>query len=382
MRDIYLDNSATTHPFPEVIDLISSIQDQAYGNPSSMHEKGIEAEKLIKGARKEIAHFFTGREEEIIFTSGGTESNNLAIKGAAFRHRQRGNHLVTTEAEHPSVLNSFRFLETEGFEVTFLPVDSSGLVNLADLKAAIGEETTLVSIMHVNNEIGTIQPLEQLGSSIKEINPHTMFHIDAVQSFVKLPLSPSKWQADLISCSAHKIHGPKGVGCLWIKKNTHLQPLMHGGGQERGLRPGTENSSAIAAFGLAAKLYHEALRKNDKFNELKRILISKLKERAVIFEINGPPVDEGAPNIINLSVTGLKAEVMLHALEDRGIYVSAGSACHAKHPDPSHILEAIGLSGKRLESALRFSFSFMNTQEEMEIAAEAVQEIISRFGTL
>ena len=380
MSEIYLDNSATTRPHREVAELVGRLQLEPYANPSSMHEKGLQAERLIGEARRRVSALFNNREGEIVFTSGGTESNNLAIKGAAYRHKRRGKHLVTSCIEHPSVINCFRFLEKEGFTVSYLAVDGRGLVNPEDLKQAAGEDTILVSIMHLNNEIGSVQPLTELGQVIKAVNPGILFHVDAVQSWGRLPLQLKHWQADLVSCSAHKAHGPRGAGCLWVKEGTLLQPLFHGGGQEKELRPGTENTAALAGFGLAARLAEKDLhRKAELLSGLKMAFYNRLAKSGIPFKVNGPGPEEGAPHILNLSFPGLKAEVLLHSLEAQGVYVSAGSACHSRRPDPSHVLEALGLGRESLESALRFSFSAFNSKEEVTLAAEktaaAVQEL-------
>ncbi|HOL16615.1 MAG TPA: cysteine desulfurase family protein, partial [Bacillota bacterium] len=250
MQEIYLDNSATTRPYDEVIELMARVMRTGYGNPSSNHAKGMEAEKIVREAREALARALGCRVEEIMFTSGGTESNNQAIKGAAYRHRRRGNHIITSAIEHPSVLNCCRRLEEEGFKVTYVPVDSEGYILVEELARALSAQTILVSLAHVNNEIGTIQPLDQIGPMIKKNNPQTLFHVDGAQALAKVPVELDRWQADLYSCSAHKIHGPKGVGALWIKANTMLQPLLEGGGQEGGLRSGTENVPGIAGFGL------------------------------------------------------------------------------------------------------------------------------------
>ena len=380
MPDIYLDNSATTRPYPEVIELMSRVQRDIYGNPSSMHQKGLEAEKIIGKARQQVSALFGGRESQIIFTSGGTEANNLAIKGAAFRNRRRGTHLITCMTEHLSVLNCYRFLEKNGFTVSYLPVTKQGVVSPGELEKTIRKDTILVSIMHVNNEIGATQPLEKIGRVIRGKNPGALFHVDTVQSFARLPLRLKEWQADIAVCSAHKVHGPRGAGCIWIKEGTLLQPLMHGGGQESGMRPGTENTAAIAGFGLAAELSTENMcQKTDHTWNLKLAFYRELQKSGVDYNLNGPPHEEGAPHILNLSFPGLKAELLLHSLEERGVYVSAGSACHSRRPDPSHVLKAIGLSRERLESALRFSFSAFNTENEIALAAKetaaAVREL-------
>ncbi len=383
MQEFYFDNSATTRPYPEVVEQISKVAGENYGNPSAMHEKGLEAEKIVKEARRRIAAFFRNREKEITFTSGGTEANNLAIKGAALRNRQRGNHLVTSEVEHPSVLNCFRYLEQIGFEVTYLPVNEKGLVNHDRLKDLISDKTILVSIMHVNNEIGTIQPLEKIGPLIKKKNPGALFHVDAVQSFTRLPMAINDWQVDLVSCSAHKIHGPRGAGCLWIREGTLLQPLLHGGGQENELRPGTENVPAIAGFGLAARLTGENYRKKTTPpGNLKLAFYRKLQHCGVEVYVNGPPPEDSAEHILNISFPGLPSEMFLHALEERGIYVSAGSACHSRRPEPSHILQALKLGKDRLESALRFSFSCYNNEQETEAAAEITAEVAKELKSI
>ena len=376
MNEIYLDNSATTRSYQAVIDLTGRIQAESFGNPSSMHGRGLEAEKLIATARRQVAAAFECHEKEIYFTSGGTEANNLAIKGAAYRNRRRGTHLVTSTIEHPSVLNCFQFLEQEGFTVSYLEVDRQGLVDKEQLEYVVGSETVLVSIMHVNNEIGSVQPLEELARIIKYSSPEALFHVDAVQSFGRLPLKPDHWQADMVTASAHKIHGPRGAGCLWVKKGTLLQPLLHGGGQEYGLRSGTENTAAIAGFGLASEICSTGLKeKAAELYGLKLAFYRKLLEEGASFAVNGPEPEESAPHIINLSFPGLKAELLLHTLEEKGVYVSAGSACHSKHPDPSHVLDAIGAGRENLDSALRFSFSGFNTEEELEAAAKIVADV-------
>lgn len=381
MTEIYLDNCATTRPYNQVVEYISELSTNTYGNPSSLHYKGIEAEKLLKKARQDIARVLMAKEDEVYFTSGGTEANNLAVRGSAYRYRRQGNHLITTAVEHSSVLNSFRRLQEEGFEVDCLPVNSRGYISLAELGRLISPDTILVSINHVNNEIGTVEPLEQIGSLIKQRNPDTLFHVDGVQSFCKLPLNLNAWQADLFSCSAHKIHGPKGVGALWIKSGTLLTPLLEGGGQERNLRPGTENVTGIAGFGLAANLSEQRREQAAALmHYLKLKLYRGLLEQNLKVELNGPPLEDSAPHILNLSFPGVKGEVLLHALEEHGILVSVGSACHSRHPEPSHVLQALGLNDQRLTSALRFSFSSFNNHQEIDLAikhiAGAVRQLI------
>ncbi|NLA27686.1 MAG: cysteine desulfurase [Firmicutes bacterium] len=373
MTEIYLDNSATTRPFDEVIELLGYIQRENYGNPASLHARGVAAEKLINEARHNIASLLRCRKDEIFFTSGGTESNNLALKGAAYRHKKRGSHIITTQIEHPSVLNCCRSLEKEGFIVDYLPVNSQGYLDLAQLSGMIGKDTILVSTIHVNNEIGTIQPLGKIGEIIKERNPQTLYHIDGVQSFAKIPASLQHWKADLYSFSSHKIHGPKGVGALWVRKGVPLEPLFQGGGQEKGLRPGTENTACIAGFGLASRINGANLEENKaRFYRLKELFYRGLQQKDLDFYLNGPPLEDAAPHIINLSFPGIKAEVLLHALEEDQIYVSSGSACHSRHPEPSHVLAATGIDKSLLSGSLRFSFSSFNDEKQIDRVIERV----------
>jgi len=362
---------------------MGTVLSETYGNPSSLHDKGLEAEKLIRQARRQIATLINRREDEIVFTSGGTEANNLAIKGVSFRNSQRGKHLLCSSIEHLSALNSFRSLEREGFEINFLPVNSRGYIDPGEVNKLVRDDTILISIMHVNNEIASIQPLKEIGYQIKVVNPDVLLHVDAVQSFTRLPLRLEEWKADLASFSAHKVHGPKGAGCLWIREGTKLQPLFDGGEQERGLRSGTENVAAIAGFGLAAKLSSENQKhKMSVVSSLKKTFINKIQESGIHCLINGPLQEEGAPHIINLSFPGLKSEILLHALEEKGIYVSAGSACHSRHPEPSHVLKSIGLNRQALEGALRFSFSIFNNEEEVITAAEETIKIVRHLSGL
>lgn len=374
MAYIYLDNSATTKPHPQVIALTGRVMSEQFGNPSSLHELGVAAEKLLKEARRRTAALFTGNDKEIIFTSGGTEANNLAIIGTALGRRSRGKHLITSQVEHPSVLNCFRYLEKEkGYRVDYLPVNRQGYVDPFQLEKLVTKNTVLVSIMHVNNETGTIQPLEIIGPLLKSLNRNTVFHVDAVQSLGKIPLYPVKWKTDLVSCSAHKLHGPRGAGCLWKKNSITLYPLMHGGGQEHGLRPGTENVAAIAGFGLAVKMAGENMSKNSKLiARLKETFYNYIQHSNLNCHLNGPDPGESAAHIINISFPGLPAEVLLHSLEEKGVYASAGSACHSRKPDPSHTLRALGLEDRLLTSALRFSFSCYNSEQEVLAAAETV----------
>lgn len=383
MAEIYLDNSATTRPYPEVIDLTARLMSESYGNPSSMHDLGLAAGQVLADARRQVAAVLGVKDKEIIFTSGGTEANNMAVIGAARRNRNRGDHLVTTAVEHSSVLNCFRQLEQEGFRVDYLAVDSRGVINPEALRALVTGKTTLVSIMHVNNEVGSLQPLAEAGRIIKELSSKAILHVDAVQSFARLPLKVKKWQADLVTCSGHKIHGPRGVGCLWVKPGVQLEPLLYGGGQEKGLRPGTENAAAIAGFGLAAAMTASGQSgKAEQLMAFKLALINRLREKGTNYNLNGPAPEDGAPHILSLSFPGIKAEVLLHSLEARSIYVSAGSACHSRRPEPSHVLEAIGLEERLLKSALRFSFSTMNSETEVIRAADGVAEAVKELQNI
>lgn len=380
MREIYLDNSATTRPLPEVVEAMVQTLTDNYGNPSSLHNKGLKAEKILKAARRKIAAKLAVSPEEIIFTSGGTESNNLAIKGIAYQYQNRGRHLVTTEVEHPSVLESFLALEEEGFEVTFLEADRYGRISLDDLRDSITPETILASIIHVNNELGTIHPLAEIGTIIKEKNPNTFFHTDCIQSFGKMLVQPARSMVDLLSISGHKIHGPKGIGVLYKRKGIELRALQTGGGQENGYRCGTENIPGIA--GLIPALdalpdYTEENPYNQELDRLKNHFIRGLEkiDRKVI--INSP--EDGAPHILNISFPGIKGEVLIHSLEAEGVYVSTGSACHSKSREKSHVLRAIGLPMEQIDGTIRVSFSTYNTIEELDYALASLAKQLKTF---
>lgn len=376
MRDVYLDNSATTPVLPEVAAVMLEVLTKTYGNPSSLHRLGVAAERVKTAARRTLAQVCGVRESEIYFTSGGTEANNLAVKGTARRRRRRGKHLITTAVEHPSVLYACRALEAEGFSVTYLPVGHDGKVSPDSVAASLRDDTVLVSIMQVNNEVGAIQPVEKIGSLIKEKNRDTLFHVDAVQSFGKLPVNPSSWQADLVTLSAHKIHGPKGIGALYRKEGILLEPLLHGGDQETGLRPGTENMAGIAGFAEAARL---ALRHRERhaaqMEKLRQRLFQGMLARIPDVTANGS--GEVAPHILNVTVNGIKGEVLVHMLEEQGIYISTGSACHSRRAAPSHVLLAMGRSEQEIAASLRFSFSPLNSEEEIDYTLEKIQEAVA-----
>ena len=375
--EAYLDNSATTMAYPEVGELVYKVMCRDYGNPSSMHRKGVDAEHYVKGAKESLAKLMKVNVKEIFFTSGGTESDNLALIGCARANRRAGNHLITTSIEHPAILNTMRYLEEEeGFRVTYLPVDCCGRVKLDALKEALCPETILVSIMYVNNEVGTVQPVEEAASIVKDYNPSILFHSDAVQGFGKYRIYPKRQKIDLLSVSGHKIHGPKGTGFLYIGEKVKIRPILFGGGQQRDIRSGTENVPGIAGLGLAAELaYKDFDIKTALMRELKEYFISEIgkMENTVIHGV----ADEGsAPHIISLGVAGVRSEVLLHTLEDKGIYVSAGSACSAHKPQPSATLKAIGVDKSLLDSTIRFSFSVFTTEEEIDVCLRALYNIV------
>lgn len=375
-KEIYLDNSATTRCFPEVAALMNEIFLEDYGNPSSMHHKGVTAERRLAEAKKTLAGILKVREKNLYFTSCGTESDNLAIIGGALAAQRRGKHLITTPIEHPAVLESMKYLESQGFEITKLPVDRNGLVTPEQVAAAVRPDTVLVSIMHTNNEIGAVEPVEEIGAAIKAVNPQTLFHVDAVQGFGKARILPKRMQIDLLAASGHKIHGPKGIGLLYVADGVRLEPLLHGGGQQGGMRSGTENVPGIAGMALAAKMLCDSLDEDRaKLSAMKSCLMERLAQIPDV-EFNGPTDETSAPHILSVRVRGVRAEVLLHALEDRGIYVSSGSACSSNHPRPSETLTAIGTPAQEMDNSIRMSLSVMNTMDEMEQAAQAVAELV------
>ena len=365
--EAYLDNSATTRAYDEVADLVAKIMKEEYGNPSSVHHMGMVSGERLSQARETIAASLKVDPQEIVFTSGGTESDNLALIGVARANKWRGNHIITTKIEHPAILETMAFLEKEGFEITYLSVDETGTVDLDELKNAIRKETILVSIMFVNNEIGTLMPIQKAGELIKSVNKDTYFHVDAVQAYGKVLIRPRTMNIDLLSVSGHKIHGPKGVGFLYVKKGTKIVPICYGGGQQKGMRSGTENVPGIAGLALAAKkCYEDFDAKIKKLYDLKQYTVDSLLERIPDIKINGQKVNEGAPHIISVSIKGLAAETVLNMLSSKNIYVSAGSACTSNNPHVSDTLQAIGLEKDLLESTIRISMSFMTTKEEMD----------------
>ncbi len=374
--EVYLDNSATTRCYDEVAELVCEVMCKDYGNPSSMHHKGVEAELHLRYAKETLARILKVNEKEILFTSGGTEADNIALIGAAMANHRRGRHLITTRMEHPAVLQTMAYLENQGFEVTYLPVDHEGRISLSDLEHAIREDTILVSVMHVNNEIGSVQPIAEAGELIKRCNPQTLFHVDAVQGFGKFRIYPARTQVDMLSVSAHKIHGPKGVGFLYIKEGSKVHPIIYGGGQQKGMRSGTENVPGIAGLARAAEMVYANLDRDvERMYELRNMLIEGVSRIGQV-KVNGCPGREGAPHIVSLSVRGVRSEVLLHALEERGIYVSAGSACSSNKPQISDTLKAIGVERDLLGSTIRFSLSGFTTAEEIQYTIQALEEMI------
>ena len=376
MREAYLDNSATTRCFPEVVDLMSKIYLEEYGNPSSMHHKGVEAEKYITEAARTLAQILKVKEKNILFTSCGTESDNIAIIGGALANQRAGRHLITTKIEHPAVLEAMKFLEEQGFEVTYLPVNERGVVSPQEVADAVRYDTILVSVMHTNNEIGAVQPIEEIGRLIKAKNPSVLFHVDAVQGFGKARIFPKKWGVDFLAVSGHKIHAPKGIGFLYIADKVRVRNLIFGGGQQKGMRSGTENVAGIAGMGLAAKMLYQDLDSGlERLYGLREQFISLVSDIPDI-QINGPRGREGAPHIISLTTAGVRAEVLLHALEEKGVYVSSGSACSTNRPHLSATLEAIQLPRAYMDNTIRLSLSEMNTEEDIRQASDALHELI------
>lgn len=369
MSEVYLDNSATTQVCPQAAEKVMELLTENYGNPSSLHARGFRAERELTAAREEIAALLGASAEELYFTSGGTESNNLALFGAAYARRKRGNHIVTTMLEHHSVLNVMKQLEAEGFSVTYLKPSATGEIKPEQVFAAVTPETILVSMMHVNNEVGSIMPLEAVSAAITAVKAPALFHVDAVQSFGKLPIKPSKLKIDLMSVSAHKIHGPKGVGALYLKKGVRINPRSFGGSQEKNIRPGTEAVPLIAGFGAAVKALPQMNRELERITALNGYCRERLKEidRVVINS-----AENAFPYILNLSCGSVRAETMLHYLSDKEIYVSSGSAC-AKG-QASHVLTAMELPQNRISSSLRLSFSHLNTEREIDRFVSALRD--------
>ena len=376
--ECYLDNSATTKAFDEVIEAVKSEMSEYYGNPSSMHIKGFEAEKKIKETTKIIASTLKCDESEIIYTSGGTEADNMALIGIARAYNRSGKHIITSSIEHAAILQSAEFLKEEGYEITYLSTDSNGVVNLEELENSIREDTILVSVMGVNNEIGTVEPIEKISEIIKKKNPNTLFHVDAVQAYGKIKLIPKKMGIDLLSVSGHKIHGPKGIGFLYVSYKIKIKPIIFGGGQQKNMRSGTENVCGIMGLGAAVKkIFDNFDEDTSRMRELRERMIKGLTECEGV-TINGADFENSAPHIVSASVKGVRAEVLLHSLEDKGIYISSGSACASNKPAVSATLKAIGVDKDLLDSTVRFSFSVLTTKDEIDYALENFKETIEK----
>lgn len=374
--EAYFDNSATTKVTESVKDIVVKTMTEDFGNPSSMHMIGVEAEKYIKTAKENIAKILKVDEKEIYFTSGGTEGNNQATIGVAEANKRSGNKIITTEIEHASVASPMKYLEKEGYNVVYLPTDPYGVVDMEALKGEMSEDTILVSVMYVNNEVGAIQPIGEIGKYIKTVNPKVVFHVDAIQAFGKMEIRPRKENIDILTVSGHKIHGPKGSGFIYIKKNTKINPIISGGGQQDGMRSGTENVPGIAGIGQAAKDCYDNLEQNVRImTELKDYLIDRLSEIEDV-TVNSRKGSEGAPHIVSASFRGVRSEVLLHALEDKGVYISAGSACSSNRPSISRTLKAMNIDKDLLESTVRFSFSELNTKEEIDYCMEQLKELL------
>ncbi len=376
MREVYLDNSATTMAYENVGALVKKVMCEDYGNPSSMHAKGVAAEKYIKEAKETLAKLWKVQEKEIFFTSGGTESDNLALIGTARANKRAGKHLITSAIEHPAIINTMRYLEEEGFRITYLPVDRYGRIRLDALKDALCEDTILVSVMYVNNEVGSVQPIQEAAGIVKAYNKNIVFHVDAVQGFGKYRIYPKRLKVDLCSISGHKIHGPKGIGALYIDGNVKIKPIVFGGEQQKNIRSGTENVPGIAGLSLAARTIYENLdEKVLRMRNLKQHFICGVTQIENT-TIHGLYDETSAPHIISVGFAGIRSEVLLHALEDKGIYVSSGSACSSNHPQVSGVLKGIGASREFLDATLRFSMSEFTTKEEIDYTLDTLYNIV------
>ncbi|SHN05433.1 cysteine desulfurase family protein [Gracilibacillus kekensis] len=374
---IYLDNSATTQPDQQVLDSYTKVATQFFGNPSSIHGIGMDAERLLRKSREQAASILDVNSHEIIFTSGGTEGNNLAIKGIALQHRNRGKHIITSTIEHPSVIEACIGLEALGFEVSYLEVDQSGFINIETLRKEIREDTILVSIMHVNNETGTVQPIREIGEIVKQY-PKALFHVDHVQGFGKVALNLNDSHIDLCTISGHKIHGLKGTGLLYVRNGVRLYSLAHGGGQERAVRSGTENVAGIVALVKAMRIAKEKQQDIKTLDKLQQKLVEHLQgnKRIVI----NTPIENKAPHIVNFSVPGLKPEVVIHALEQYSIYISTKSACSSKSSDESAVLIACGKERDIAISGLRVSMSYHTSEQDIDYLCEKLDVVIKNLG--
>lgn len=374
--EAYFDNSATTRCYPEVVEIVVKTMTEDFGNPSAMHLKGVEAEKYVREAAQILAKILKVNEKEIIFTSGGTESNNLALFGGADANKRSGNHIITTSVEHAAVGQPAERLEQMGYEVTIVPVDHRGVVQLEALEKALRPDTILVSTMYVNNEVGAVMPVEEIAKLVHEKSPKALYHVDAIQAFGKYRIYPKKAGIDMLSVSSHKIHGPKGVGFLYINEKARIQPQILGGGQQAGMRSGTDNVPGIAGLGVAAKMvYTDFDKKIEHMYQLKERLAEGFLKLPDV-RLNGMEIREGAPQILSASFLGVRSEVLLHTLEEKDIYVSAGSACSSHKRKAAGTLSAMGMEAAQRESTLRFSFSEENTFEEVDYALEVIGQVL------
>lgn len=374
--EAYFDNSATTRCYPEVAEIVVKTMTEDFGNPSAMHLKGVEAEKYVREAAQILAKILKVNEKEIIFTSGGTESNNLALFGGADANKRSGNHIITTSVEHAAVGQPAERLEQMGYEVTIVPVDHRGVVQLEALEKVLRPDTILVSTMYVNNEVGAVMPVEEIAKLVHEKSPKALYHVDAIQAFGKYRIYPKKAGIDMLSVSSHKIHGPKGVGFLYINEKARIQPQILGGGQQAGMRSGTDNVPGIAGLGVAAKMvYTDFDKKIEHMYQLKERLAEGFLKLPDV-RLNGMEIREGAPQILSASFLGVRSEVLLHTLEEKGIYVSAGSACSSHKRKAAGTLSAMGMEAAQRESTLRFSFSEENTFEEVDYALEVIGQVL------
>ena len=372
---IYFDNAATTRAADEVAERVRYMLLENFGNPSAQSMMGVRAENELNDARKIMAKSINALPEEIYFTSGGTEDDNWAIFGTAEGYKRSGKHIITTSIEHPAVSEPMERLRQKGWDITVLDVDKNGYIDLDALRDSIRDDTVLVSTILINNEVGTIQDAAAVGKLIKEKNPNTLFHVDAVQAFGKYPIDVRKMGIDMLSMSGHKIHGPKGVGFFYMKKGLKVRPIIYGGGQERGQRSATENTPGIAGLAKAVELAMENMdASHEKVMEVKRTLAEGILRDIPKTHINGPSIEDASPYVLNVSFNGLRSEVLLHSLEESEIYVSAGSACSSKKKGGSHVLRSLGLSEERIEGAIRFSFCRYNTVDEAAACLEILKE--------
>ena len=376
MKEIYLDNSATTRVLPEIVQYMEKLMLQDYGNPSSKHMKGFDAEKIYRQARTQVAETLKVKPKEIYFTSGGTESDNTVIFGTALARQKMGKHIITSQVEHAAIYRPLDVLADLGFEITYLPVDSHGHIDLDTLRQSVRSDTILVSIMQVNNEIGAIEPIEEIGKIVKSVNPETWVHTDAIQSYGKMMIRPKKQNIDMLSVSGHKIHGPKGIGFLYVDEKIRLRPMVYGGGQQDDMRAGTHNVPGIAGMGMAAEIMYRDLDTHiAKLTKMKDSFIDMVSSLEGV-TVNSEKGNASAPQIVSVSFAGVRAEVLLHALEERGIYVSSGSACSSNHPGISGTLKAIGVRPELLDSTIRFSFGCYNEEEELQEVMRALSELL------